>query len=232
MYCKLCQGSQPAATAFKSDQVAIYFSIPSQHTPIDLHLSEQTDHSTTSRAVGHLKQRQRPPELLHPNISSMFKTEPPKHRCTVTAEDYFFLSDRIKMLENKLSQVALEQSQPALVFPKFNAAKLQARQSPRIQIFSVWKVFGTTELLESILLHLSERDLLCCQRVNKAFRATMQQSIKIKKLSFLSSRVIVATEVVGPSTIPSLSTKTRSWLQIFVAWTSRIHSRWRLHDLV
>jgi hypothetical protein len=114
----------------------------------------------------------------------MFKTEPPNHCCTVTTEDYFFLSDRIKVLENKLSQVYLEESKPALVFPKLNTAKLKPRQSPQIQVFSVYKVFGTTELLEIIPLHLSERDLLLCQRVDKTFRATVQQSIKIKKILF------------------------------------------------
>lgn len=116
----------------------------------------------------------------------MFKTGPPKHRCTVTADDYFFLCDRIKVLEDKLSQVTLttEETKPVLVFPKFDVSRVKPRQSPRIQFFSVYKVFSTTELLESILLSLPERDLLLCQRVSKAFRATVQQSIKIKKVLF------------------------------------------------
>ena len=114
----------------------------------------------------------------------MFTTEPSKHRCILTEEDYFFLSDRIKALENKLSEVALDEPKPALVFPKFDPTKLKPRQSPRIQVFSVYKVFDTTELLENILLHLDERDLLRCQKVSKAFRATVQHLIKIKKALF------------------------------------------------
>ncbi len=55
----------------------------------------------------------------------MFKTEPPKHRCTVTAEDYFLLDDRIKELENKLSEVAVNGTEASLGVLQVQPSKTQ-----------------------------------------------------------------------------------------------------------
>ncbi|KAK5702980.1 hypothetical protein LTR97_003926 [Elasticomyces elasticus] len=50
---------------------------------------------------------------------------------------------------------------------------------------SAAKVLGTYELLEVILLHLPLRQLLLCQRVNRAFKAVIDRSASIRKALFL-----------------------------------------------
>ncbi|KAK3631456.1 hypothetical protein LTR56_016820 [Elasticomyces elasticus] len=47
------------------------------------------------------------------------------------------------------------------------------------------KVLGTYELLETILLHLPLRQLLLCQRVNRAFKDVVNRSAPIRKALFL-----------------------------------------------
>ncbi|KAK4896686.1 hypothetical protein LTR49_028101 [Elasticomyces elasticus] len=50
---------------------------------------------------------------------------------------------------------------------------------------SAAKVLGTYELLEVVLLHLPLRQLLLCQRVNRAFKAVIDRSASIRKALFL-----------------------------------------------
>ena len=47
------------------------------------------------------------------------------------------------------------------------------------------RVFGTVELLESILTHLSSRDLLLSQRTVRSFRDTIQGSVILRRKLFL-----------------------------------------------
>lgn len=49
---------------------------------------------------------------------------------------------------------------------------------------AVLRTFGTVELLERILLELTPRDILLLQRVKRKWKATIAESIKLKRALF------------------------------------------------
>lgn len=58
------------------------------------------------------------------------------------------------------------------------------------------QVFAIPELLESILLHLPERDLLLAQRVKKAFRDVTTASLHLQRKLFLTADAKLDDELV------------------------------------
>ena len=49
------------------------------------------------------------------------------------------------------------------------------------------RIFAIPELLENILLHLPERDLLLAQRVNRSFRDVITASVHLQRKLFLTA---------------------------------------------
>ena len=65
-------------------------------------------------------------------------------------------------------------------------SKTGVHERDDIQAESTGRVLGTPELLEAILLRLPTQDLLLSQRVNKQFKDTITQSMRLQQALFLA----------------------------------------------
>ena len=87
-------------------------------------------------------------------------------------------------------------------------AETEARMPFETVMTASSRVFAIPELLENILLHLPERDLLLAQRVNKTFRDVTTASVHLQRKLFFTADLV-------SEDVPAFGLKRNTFTEIF-----------------